>query len=179
MGQQYMAPTNVSEIFNQLPREGNCEEVILAKLKNKLYFKDHVYFEPLRLQKVRAALEYLQRLNPLYHDVLIRDGSNINENLLSIGSDLPESDIDFEAESDHQLKSAANSLRAHRYATNESLAVENENLLELAPGQDKETKHILSDEKCEELVFPKIFFKGKFGYIFPHKHYLTSTKYFN
>ena len=84
----------------------------------------------------------------MYHDVLSRDG-NINENLLSIGSDFPERGINFEVESDHELESAANPLRAHRHAANESLVVENENLLELAPGQDKETKHNLFDEKCE------------------------------
>ena len=74
---------NVSEICNQLPRKGNCEEVILVKLKKKLSCKGHVYFEPVRPQRIRAAFEHLQRVNPLYHDVLIRDG-NINENLLSV-----------------------------------------------------------------------------------------------
>lgn len=40
---------------------------------------------------------------------------------------------------------------------NKSLFVEYDNLLELAPGQDKETRHTLSNEKSEELAFPKIF----------------------
>ena len=123
-------------------------------------------------------MEYLQRVNPLYHEVLIRD-NNINENLLSIGNDLPESDIDFEVKSDLELEFAAYSLRAYRHAANESLIVENENLLELGPGQDKETKHILFSEKCEELAFPKLFVKGKFGYNFLCDYYLTSAKYFN
>ena len=80
-------------------------------------------------------MEYLQRINPLYYDVLIRDG-NIKETFLSIGSDLSEGDNNFEVGSDHELKSVANHLRAHRQAANESLVVKNENLLELAPGQD-------------------------------------------
>ena len=50
---------------------------------------------------------------------------------------------------------------------------------ELVPAQDKETKHILFDEKCEELAFPKTLFKEKFGYTFPREPYLTSAKYFN
>ena len=70
-----------------------------------------------RPQKVRAAMEYLQRVNPLYHDILIRNGI-ANDNLLSIGSDLAESDIDFEVESDHELESAGNPLRAHMHASN-------------------------------------------------------------
>ena len=32
-------PVNVSETCNHMLREGNCEEVILVKLKRKLFFK--------------------------------------------------------------------------------------------------------------------------------------------
>ena len=70
-------------------------------------------------------------------------------------------------------------MNTHRHAADESLVIENENLLELAPGQDKVTRHILFDKKCEELAFPKIFFRGKFGYTFPREHHLTPTRYFN
>ena len=59
-------PVNVSETCNHFPREGNCEEVILVKLKRKLSCKGNVYFEPVRPQRVRAALEFLQKVNPLY-----------------------------------------------------------------------------------------------------------------
>ena len=55
---------------------------------------------------------------------------------LSIGSDLSEGDNNFEVGSDRELESVANHLRAHRQAANESWVVKNENLLELAPGQD-------------------------------------------
>ena len=97
---------------NQLSRGRNREEVIFVELKKKLSFKGHVCFEPVRQQKVRAVLQYLQRVNPWYHDVLIRD-RNVNENFLSIGCDFPESEIGFEVESNHKLKSAANPLRVH------------------------------------------------------------------
>ena len=49
-------PVNVSETFNPLSREGNCEEVILVKLKRTSSFKRHVYFKPVHPQRVRAAL---------------------------------------------------------------------------------------------------------------------------
>ena len=75
---------NVSETCNHLAREGNCEEVILVKLKRKLFFKGHVYFEPARPQRVRATSEFLQKVNPLYQEVLTSD-TNINPDLLSIG----------------------------------------------------------------------------------------------
>ena len=79
---------------------------------------------------------------------------------------MPESDIDFEVESDHELESAANPLKAHRHAVNEYLVIEIENLLELAPGQYKETKHILFDEKCEEVAFQKYFSKESLSIFF-------------
>ena len=77
-----------------MPREGNCKEVILVKLKRKLSFKGYVYFEPVRPQRVRAALEFLQKVNPLYQDVLISD-TNINPDLLSIRKKCLEREIDF------------------------------------------------------------------------------------
>ena len=110
--------------------------------------------------------------------MLISD-TNINLDLLSIGKKPLESEIDFEIESDDELETTSNPLITHRHATDKSLVIENENLLELAPGQDKGTRHILFDKKCEELAFPKIFFRGKFGYTFPREHHLTPTRYFN
>ena len=81
-------PVNVSETYNHLPRERNCEEAILVKLKRKIAFKGHVYFEPVRSQRVRAALEFLKNVNPLYQDVLSSD-TNINPDLFSIGKKNP------------------------------------------------------------------------------------------
>ena len=114
--------------------------------------------------KVRAALKY-QRVNPLYHDVLIRDG-NINENLLSVGNIFPESDIGFEVESDHELESAANPARVHRHAANEFLVVEHENLLELVLLKDKKIKHSLLMKSVKDWHFQKYFSKESSGILF-------------
>lgn len=124
-----------------------------------------MYFEPFRPQKLRAALELLQTINNLYHKVLIRVG-NISHDLLSIGSIFPENDMDFKFKIYDQLESASTTLSFYRHAANESLVFNNENLLEVAPGQDQKTKFILFDENCHELAFPKNFFKAKFGYNF-------------
>ena len=67
---------------------------------------------------------------------------------------------------------------AFRHAGNVSLVVENDNLQELVPNQDKDTGHILFDKRIEDLAFPKTFFRGKFGYAFPREHFLTPTKHF-
>ena len=80
---------------------------------------------------------------------------------------MPDNDIDFDVESENELECTANPLSAHRHAADETLVVNNGNLLELAPGEDKETKHILFDEK------------RKFGYTLPREHYLTPTNYFH
>ena len=54
-------PVNVSETCNHLPQKENCEEVILVKLKRKLSFQGHIYFQPVRPQRVRPAFEFLQK----------------------------------------------------------------------------------------------------------------------
>ena len=168
-------PVNVSETCNHFPRDGNCEEVILVKLKRKLSFKGHVYFEPVSLLRVRAALEFLQKVNPLYEDVLISD-TNTSPDLLSIWKKPFGSEIDFEVESDDELETTLSPLNIHGHSVGESLVIKNENWLELAPGQNKGTRNILYDKK---LVFLKIFFRWKLGYTFRREHHLTPTRYFN
>ena len=152
LGQSYMC---LSMLVKRVPNYHE-EEIILLKLKKKLYFKGHVYFERVMPQKIRAALKYLLGVNPLYHNVLIKDCS-VNEDLLSSGSNLPKSNIDFDLESEDELESAYNLFSTYRHAANKSLAIYNENVLGLGLGQDKEIKHILFDEKCKEVAFPKIF----------------------
>ena len=88
--------------------------------------------------------------------MLISD-TNFNPDLLSIGKETLKSEIDFEIESDDELETTLNPLNTHRHATDESLVIENENLLELAPGQDKGTRHILFDKKWH---FQKYFSGG-------------------
>ena len=75
-------------------------------------FKGHFHFEPIRPHKIGAALEYLGRVNPLYYDVLIRDG-DINQDLLALGNNLPENDIDFDVERENELECTPNPLSAH------------------------------------------------------------------
>ena len=119
-----------------------------------------MYFEPFRPQKFRAALELIQIINTLYHEILIRVG-NIIHDLLSIGSILPDNDIDFELEISDKLESASTPFSAYRHAANKSLVDKNKNLLGLDPGQDQKTKYILFDENCEEFAFPNFFFQTK------------------
>ena len=50
--------------------------------------------------------------------------------------------IDFDVGSDNDLECTTNPLRALRHECKESLVINNENLLELVPRGDRETKYI-------------------------------------
>ena len=67
--------------------------------------------------------------------------------MLSIEKKPLERETGFEIESDDELETTSNPLKTHRHAADESLVIKNENLIRLAPGQDKGTKHILFDKK--------------------------------
>ncbi|CAB3998256.1 ATP-dependent DNA helicase PIF1 [Paramuricea clavata] len=49
----------------------------------------------------------------------------------------------------------------------------------IAPGEKRHPVSIMTDKKCEELAFPILFPKGRFGYLEERKIKLTSVKYFN
>ena len=49
----------------------------------------------------------------------------------------------------------------------------------IAPGQNTHPVSIMTDKKCEELTFPTLFPKGRFGYMKERKIKLTPVKYFN
>ena len=121
-------PVNVSESCTQLPREGSCEGVILVKLKKKFSFKGHLLFEPVRPHRVRATLEYLLRVNPLYYS-LIRD-SDINQDLLAVGNNLPDNNIDLHVESGNELECTTNPLSAYPLSAHRHKDVEGLNYFE-------------------------------------------------
>ena len=56
-------PVKVDKTYKLLP---DTEKIILVKLKKKLHFKGHAYFEPVSRQKICHILLYLKKLNPLY-----------------------------------------------------------------------------------------------------------------
>ena len=91
----------------------------------------------------------MQRVNRSYYDVLNTDG-DINQDLFAVGNNLPDKDIDFDVEIGNEIEWTTYPLRVHWHAANESLVINNENLLELALGEDRETRHISFDEKCQE-----------------------------
>ena len=58
----------------------------MLKLKRKLEFRGHVYFQAVRPQLVENALNWLVQNNPLYNNVTT-DMRNIDENLQNLQQD--------------------------------------------------------------------------------------------
>ena len=59
-------PVNTSDIINVLPHGADSNSLVVVKLKSKLSYLAHVYFEA-----VRPESKYLKENNPLYCDIHI------------------------------------------------------------------------------------------------------------
>ena len=80
------------------------------------------------------------------------------------------------------LEEDENPLDLHRFSSQETTFVPNLTTAEeisIASGDGKEPTSILNDKYCEELAFPCLFPKGKFGYKVERKIKLSPVKYFN
>ena len=101
-------PVQADAISNVLPRPAEDDGVVLVKLKRKIEFKGHVYFESVRPSFVELALNYLKEYNPFYSDVLI-NLNNINRDLLCLSDiesivEKDEFEIAVENENDEHLE---------------------------------------------------------------------------
>ena len=99
-------PVQADAISNVLPRPSENDGVVLVKLKRKIEFKGHVYFESVRPSFVELALNYLKEHNPFYSNVLI----NVDNRDLLCLSDIEsivekdEFEIAVENENDEHLE---------------------------------------------------------------------------
>ena len=69
-------PIDVADICNTLPRPADSNGIVIVKLKRKLQYRGHVYFESVRPDIIFRLLQYLKLNNSLYHDIEI-DVKNI------------------------------------------------------------------------------------------------------
>ena len=77
-------PIDTNDIVNtKLPQGADSNGIIMLKLKCKLLYRGHVYFEAVSPGIVRSALHYLKLNNPLYSDIEIDIGL-IPEELLCL-----------------------------------------------------------------------------------------------
>ena len=71
---------HVNEITNILPHGADSNGLVIVKLKRKLSFRGHVYFETVCPESINQALLYLKKYIPLYQDITI-NMNNIPDNL--------------------------------------------------------------------------------------------------
>ena len=64
-------PIDLADITNVLPHGGDSNGLVIVKLKRKLNYQGHVYFEAVRLETVFHALLYLRQNSALYSDIEI------------------------------------------------------------------------------------------------------------
>ena len=158
--------------------------IIMLKLKRKLAFRGHLYFQAVRPDIVLRELHWLKVNNPL---------TEIDRNL----SELQLQPI---SENDSEVSSNSN-VRSEQKATDKQNEEETEDPLDefrtpttetclqsilpdyplhlqckgtldsagnevfnIAPGENKHPVSFMTDKHCEELAFPVLFPKGRFGY---------------
>ena len=165
---------------NILPRGADSNGIIMIKLKRKLSFRGHVYFEAVSPDLVHLALAYLKDNNHLYSDIVI-DVSQIPSSLLSLTEPVDNSDHDVD-DIDSQIDERENPLDAHRLGAHETTLISNmpqSEELTIAPGEGKQPMSILNDQYCEELAHPHLFPTGNYGYKIERNVKLSPVKYFN
>ena len=192
-------PVNCDQTCKVLPRPPERSSIIMLKLKRKLEFRGHVYFQAVRPQLVENALNWLVQNNPLYSNV-ITDMSNIDQNLKNLQQNNTSTDFNASEkilpDEDNEIEENDDPLNTHRQATHEtclqsvlpdypvtlqqsrSCSLGNE-IYDIAPGENRHPTSIMTDKKCESFAFPVLFLKGRFGYTDERKIKLSPVKYFN
>ena len=57
-------PVDTNDVANTLPQGADSNGLVMIKLKRKLMYRGHVYFEAVSPNVVMAALSYLKQNNP-------------------------------------------------------------------------------------------------------------------
>ena len=73
----------------------------MLKLKRKLQFRGHVYFQAVRPELIQQVLNWLEVHNPLYKDILV-DINSIDSNLTALQNDAEDNDTHQQATHTHQ-----------------------------------------------------------------------------
>ena len=174
-------PLKADNVCNILPRGADSNGIVMVKLKRKLMYSGHVYFETVRPDVVKEVLHYLKQNNDFYQDIVI-DKAQISSEMLCLQDD--QTDILTEVD---ELEEQENPLDECRVGENETAlisvvpsAIDNENVT-IAPCEGKKPMSLLTDSNCEELAHPYLFSKGK---VCVYKKVqrsinLTPSKYFN
>ena len=228
-----MCPLTMKQFVPLFPRPSSDSGIIMVKLKRKLQYKGHQYFQAVRPSYVVAGLQWLQPNNPLYHQVTINvdnfEGTSemVNSqftenessetqnngisNCLSSRSDIAldaddtkntEKDIDEVEDPLNEFRNISGETCLQAYlpdyptnidssscpfsdnsGSNFSMDTERvmlgDEIVNIAPGEGRHPVSLMNDEFCEELSFPTLFPRGRFGYRVERQVKISPTKYFN
>lgn len=202
-------PVECDQTCNQLPRPPDRFGIIMVKLKRKLQFRGHVYFQAVRPELIQQVLNWLKVHNPLYKDIVINI-NNIDNSLTALQNDADDNALNnVTTDSDPALRHDArendklnSNEEENEDPLNEYRAPVSESCLEsiipnypvtahdseqstgnevysIAPGEDKHPVSFMLDKQCEELAFPVLFPKGRYGYTAEQQVTISPVKYFN
>ena len=62
-------PIDVVDVCNTLPHPADSNGIVIVKLKKKLQYRSHDYFQSVRPNLILKFLQYLKLNNPLYYDI--------------------------------------------------------------------------------------------------------------
>ncbi|XP_044169485.1 uncharacterized protein LOC114973474 [Acropora millepora] len=225
-------PVECDKTCQTLPRAPESSGIILLKLKRKLQFRGHVYYQAVRPEIILNALNWLKANNELYKTItidieridrnlttlevisipecttsintdveqpmneqVISADENITEQISEQKNDKPVNETSKKLQQEEQEEEIDDPLNKHRAPTNETciqaiipdypVTIDQQNvstgqeIYSIAPGENKHPVSFMKDKNCEELAFPVLFPKGRFGYTTERKIHLTPTKYFN
>ena len=149
-------PIETIDITNTLPQGA---EFLMVKLKRKLNFRGHVYFQEVSHESIYTTLSYLKGNNVFNINIDMASFPIYLTNLSGKKLTDSESRDDTWEENDNPL---------YRYQCNsqESVLIPDIPIPEeicVAPGEGKIPNSLLSDESCEVLAFPYLFPTGKFS----------------
>ena len=169
-GNIWNVPIDTVDISNVLLRGSDSNSLVIIKLKRKLTYRGHFYFEA-------VSTDVPKREKSLYNDVSV-DIGNIPDSLLLFAND----DIPGPSRTSEDSEEIENPLDVHRFNSQEILLVPSlltREEISIAPGDRKQPTSILSAAFCEQRAFSCLFPQGKFGYDIERDAKLSPIKYFN
>ena len=223
-------PVECDKTCQTLPRAPESSGMILLKLKRKLQFRGHVYYQAVRPEVLLYAFNWLVANNELYKTITI-DIDKLDRNLTNLqntsaisectinttaqpvsdqniirdeniseqinepeNEELVINETSKNTEQNEQEEEIDDPLNEHRAPTNKTCiqaiipdypvtsdhqnASTGNEIYSVAPGENKHPVSFMMDKQCEELAFPVLFPKGRYGYTTEREIKLTPTKYF-
>ena len=118
----------------------------------------------------------------------VTDQENIDEHLqTNVNRELLDEDTEEQDDPLNEHRSAATETCLQSILPNYPVNMDNRNcddstgreVFNIAPGEGKHPVSLMTDKLCEELSFPVLFPKGRFGYTVERDIKLSPIKYFN